>query len=178
MKKVLKYSGIISLIAAGVGFVLMMVTPALFSQGEFFGVKLESWYSGTAAIFGKGKYQYPSGSDALIGNFDGNLAWNALIAWIFVLVSLVILLLGFILPMLKIRVLEKFAGILNLVTVGLLIAAGIFMFFTVPTFASANNFDTDGWNLGAGWWVAAFLTLGAGVFAALPTIADLTGKRK
>lgn len=80
--------------------------------------------------------------------------------------------------MLKIRVLEKFAGILNLVTVGLLIAAGIFMFFTVPTFASANNFDTDGWNLGAGWWVAAFLTLGAGVFAALPTIADLTGKRK
>ena len=178
MKKVLKYSGIISLIAAGVGFVLMMVTPALFSQTEVLGVKLETWYSGTAAIFGKGQYQFVVGSTTKVGNFDESLAWNALLAWIFVLASLVILLLGFILPMLKIRVLEKFAGILNLVTVGLLIAAGIFMFFTVPTFASANNFDADGWNLGAGWWIAAFLTLGAGVFAALPTIADLTGKRK
>ena len=178
MKKVLKYSGIISLIAAGVGFVLMMVTPALFSQSEVFGTKVELWYSGTAAIFGHGKSQIASGSTTVVTDFNESLAWNALLAWIFVLVSLIILLLGFILPMLKIRVLEKFAGILNLVTVGLLIAAGIFMFFSVPTFASANNFDADGWNLGAGWWVAAFLTLGAGVFAALPTIADLTGKRK
>lgn len=178
MKKVLKFAGVISFAAGLVAFILMMVTHSVvYVDGSS-----SAWYSGTAAIFGSGR-SYFYGSIFGIGiptgemDFSGTLAWNALIAWIFVLVALVIVCAGVILPLLKIKALEKFAGILNLVSICLFIVGGVLMFFTVPAFAGANEWsNSNGWGLGVGWVFAAILSIVAGAFAALPTVADLMSK--
>ena len=184
MKKVLQYSGIISLVLGAVAFVLMMITHSVtyFSQSTVLGstVTTTAWYDGGSAIFGSGQSYNTTLSSAWSGNptvFSGNLAWNALLAWIFILAALVILLLGIILPLFNVKALDRFSGILNLICIALLIVAGVLLFFTLPTFASANKWDnTNNWSLGAGWVIAAILAIAGGVFAALPTIADFLKK--
>ena len=81
-------------------------------------------------------------------------------AWIFILVGLVIVLLGIILPLLKVHALEKFAGLLNLVAVLLFVVAGVFMFIVVPTFYAANNLDVpSNAAIGAGWVIGGILSI-------------------
>lgn len=187
MKKVLQYSGIISLILGAVAFILMFATPAIRYEGEgtLFGITghFVTTYEGANAIFGSGSYTSVI-KENLLGTvttkvmaFEGSLAWNALLAWIFILAALVILLLGIVLPIFKVKALDKFSGVLNLVSICLLIVAGVLMFFTLPTFATANEWNnTNGCSLGAGWVISSILAIAGGVFAALPTIADFLKK--
>ena len=185
MKKVLQYSGIISLVLGAVAFILMFATHSLAYSAEttVLGVKTTAtgWYDGVSAIFGKGT-SYASGSFGGFSGegtseFSGNLAWNALLAWIFILAALIILLLGVVLPIFNVKALDRFSGVLNLVSIGLLVVAGVLLFFTLPTFAGANEWGSqDNWSLGAGWIIAAILAIAGGVFAALPTIANFVKK--
>lgn len=162
MKKLLKYSGFISLVLVVVAFILMMATDSV--------------------IVGSGNYQiHYSGVNAIFGDKDSilpNPSVLALIGWILLLVGLIIVCLGVVLPLLKINALEKFAGILNLVAVVCFILAGVFMFIVVPTFYSANGFNpSNSAAIGAGWVIGGILAIVGGVFAILPAVADFLGKK-
>ena len=167
MKKLLKYSGFISLVLVVVAFILMMATNAIVvGSGNFQAVT-----KGTTAIFGET-------TSTILGDVKTNPSVLALLAWIFILVGLVIVLLGIILPLLKVHALEKFAGVLNLVAVLLFVVAGVFMFIVVPTFASANSWpSTNDVHIGAGWVIGGILSIVGGVVAILPAAADFLGKK-
>ncbi len=174
MKKVLKFAGLISAVLAAVAFLLIMVTPvATYKDGN-----LSSYYEGVNAIFATGKANLTSGGVSLTSDFDGKLAWSALLAWIFVLIALIILVLGIVLPLLKVTALEKFAGILNLVAVCLLIVAAIFVFVSKATFWAANEFNNKDFTLGAGWIIGGILLILGGLAAIAPAAVDFIGKKK
>ena len=184
MKKFLQFAGIISLALAAVAFILMMATHAIEYKAEGL-ISASAWYSGAAVIFGKGP-AYSSGAISILGvsgsdnyTFEGNLAVTALLSWIFVLAAMIILLVGIVLPLLKINALQKFAGLLNLIAVCLLVLGGILMFFTLLVFSAANEWNsTDGCAIGAGWIIAAILYIVAGVVAIMPAAADFIAKKK
>lgn len=183
MKKFLQFAGLISLCLAAVGFILMMTTHSLTYHTAGALGEANAWYSGVAVIFGKGPAS-SSGSilgwgGTLNGEFEGTLAWTALLAWIFAIAALVILFLGVLMPLLKVKAFTKFAGLLNLIAVGLLVVGGIFVFVTLPAFAAANKWNnTDNWALGAGWIIGGILYIVAGCFAILPMCADFMAKGK
>ncbi|MBQ9265800.1 MAG: hypothetical protein IJ186_01835 [Bacilli bacterium] len=170
MKTFLKFSGAISAVLALVAFILMMATPAVTYTLTIGGSSSTSTVAGVNAIFGSGDDYGPS--------------WAGLMSWIFVLVSLLILVAGVVLPLLKVKALQKFAGVLNLLAVLLLVASGIFMFCEVPAFQAAAgdaSFSIGGaggtYGLGAGWVIGAILSLGAGAVAILPTVMDFVAKK-
>ena len=169
MKKVLQFSGIISLVLAVVAFILMLATPAMVVSDVMFG--------GTLAMFG-GDVSLAQAAYLVAGS--AKLAPLALIAFILILIGLIIVLAGVILPLLKINALEKFAGILNLVALVCFVLAGIFMFCVVPSFTGANGFDKvpDGYNIGAGWVFGGIFAIAGGVFTILPAAVDFMGKKK
>ena len=167
MKKHLQFAGIISLALAVIAFVLMMVTNAMTVSG----LLGDYVVGGTSAIFG---HQ----STGLLDP-DLKLAPLALIGWILVLVGLIVVLLGVVLPLLKINALEKFSGILDIVALVCFVLGGIFMFVVIPSFASANGWNTtDGVTIGAGWVIGGILFIVAGAFAILPAAAAFLGKKK
>ena len=171
MKKFLQYSGIFAFVLALVAFILMLACPALaYSNGS-----LTNEIGGTMGIFG--------GELADLG-FLGKVAykgtWSAIIAFFLLIGAMVILLLGFLLPLFKVHALDKFAGVLNLIAVLALIVAGVFLFIELPCFAGVNwdGKVGDGWALGAGWIIAGILALAGGIVAILPTAADFLSKSK
>ena len=169
MKKALKYTGVCSLLLAVVAFILMLATPAIVN--EAYGV--QSVVKGGVAIFGS--------SEDLGFGFSAvtKAAPMGLLAWILALAGLVIVLLGVLLPLLKVRALEKFAGVLNLVAVGCFVVAGVFMFIVVPSFYGANGSDVPSTAaIGAGWVIGAIIYMVAGAIAILPAAADFLGKKK
>ena len=169
MKKVLKFAGLAACVLALVAFILLMATKSLVLKDNS-----GTWYSGISAVFGGGK-------GAVLGyegDSNAKLAWTALLAWIFELVGMIILALGVILPLLKVKALDKFAGVLNLAAVALLVTAGVLTFFTVPAFAGANDLKAENWNLGAGFIVAGILAILGGLVAIAPAAVDFLGKKK
>ena len=169
MKKVLQFSGLISLVLAVVAFVLMMATNAIVQSSG----SLQLVTEGTKAIFGKIEH-------GALADVEYKLAPMALLAWIFILVGLLIVAAGVILPLLKINALEKFAGILNLVALVLFVVGGIFMFCVMPSYFKANGADSvpDSAAIGAGWVIGGILAIAAGAFAILPAVAAFLGKKK
>ncbi len=170
MKKLLQFSGLISLVLAIVAFILMMATNAVI-QGSG---NLQVVTAGTTAIFGK--------SENIIGGLNSVTKASplALIGWILMIVGMIIVCLGVVLPLLKINALEKFSGILDIVALACFVVAGIFMFLVVPTFWAANS-DADLPNnisIGAGWVIGGILAIVAGAFAILPAVAAFLGKKK
>ena len=173
MKKVLKYSGIISLILAAIAFILMMASPAVVYKSGSTTIE----FGGTMAIFGGPTDLNQKGILLITG--DAKLSIMALLAWILILVGMIIILLGVILPLLKVTALEKFAGVLNLIAVICLILGGVFMFLVVPTFFSANDRSVpDGTSITFGWVFGGILAIAGGVFAILPAAMDFIGKKK
>ena len=169
MKKVLQFSGLISLVLAIVAFILMMATNAVVQSSG----SVQVVTAGTTAIFGKTE-------STILGDVVTKLAPMALLAWIFILVAMIIVALGVILPLLKINALEKFAGILNIVALALLVVGGIFMFIVLPSFFGANGYDSvpDNAAIGAGWVIGGILAIAAGAFAILPAAAAFIGSKK
>lgn len=177
MKKALKFSGLVAAVLATLAFILMMFTPAIVCEGPVFGGHYE--IAGTVAIFGKSK-GFALGEAAVFCNSDGVIppTWSAIIAWILMMAAVVILLLGVILPLFKVKALTKFAGLLNLIVVIALVVAGIFMFIQVPTFlGTTGRSDASGYALGAGWIISAIVAIVAGVCAILPAAVDLASKK-
>lgn len=185
LKKLLKYAPICALVLAIAAFIFMMATHAMESSSSGGGLSSSAWISGVAVIFGKGPY-YSSGSanwgpisigGGGVGTFEGTLAWNGLLAFIFFIVALVALIASAVSVFVKINVLEKFGGIIALVAAGLLLVGGIFLFFAVPAFTSVNDMSADGWNLGFGWVFAGILAILGGIVSACPAVLALIEKK-
>ena len=169
MKKVLQFSGVISAALALVAIILLLATPAIRVTGVF----SEGTIAGTVALFGE--------KSEVLGKavtvYKPSVL--ALIGWILALVGFLVVTCGVVLPLLKVKKIEKFAGVMNLVAVVTLVLAGVFAFLVVPTFASANGANsTNGLSIGAGWVIAAILEIAAGAFAILPAAIDFLGKKK
>ena len=178
MKKLLKFAPLCALLLALVAFILILAGHSMSYAAEEFGVKVTGWMDGPAALFGKGKSEMVSGSVSVAGEVDGKGAWNAVLAFIFVIIALVALLLSSLMVFVKIKALEKFSGLIALVAGGLLLVAGIFLFFTVPAFAGANEWkNSDGWGLGGAWVVAAILAILGGLVSACPAVLALVEKK-
>jgi len=169
MKKVLQFAGLISLVLGVVAFILMMATPAVIQPlvGD-----TQTVYAGTTAIFGKTE-------STILGDVVTKPSVLALIGWILVLVAMIIVALGVILPLFKVKALEKFSGILDIVSLACFVVGGIFMFLVVPTFYAANEWDVgDKTQIGAGWVIGGIIAIIAGAFAILPAAAAFFGKKK
>ena len=167
MKKYLKFSGIVAAVFALVAFILLMATTGVFYK---YGNSQYN-YEGTVVLFGATR-------ETWLGTTKIAPAATGLIGWILIIVALVIILLGIILPLLKVKALEKFAGVLNLVAVCALITAGILLFFSKGAFCSANEWNADDAHLGAGWVIAGILAIIGGACAILPAAVDFVGKKK
>ena len=172
MKKALKFIPLCTLILAAASFVLLMVTHALSYTASVGSLTVTNWYSGFAVIFGQG--------DAVLANislqFEGTLAWNALIAWILIGAATVLLLISTFASMGKKSI--KASGLFTLVSAGLLIAGGILLFFTKDVFNSVNNNILVGdWNLGIGWFISAILAIISGALSAFPALLAVAGKK-
>lgn len=166
MKKFLQFAGLIGAVLAIVAFILMMACKALvYTSGS-----VELFVEGTTAIFGKTE-------STILGDVTTNPAATTLIAWILVLVAMLILLFVNILPLLKIKALDGIAGILNLVAVGALLLAGIFVFMTKGVFAAANDVNMDSYNLGVGYVFAGILAILGAAVAVLPVVMKLVSKK-
>ena len=179
MKKFLQFSGLIALATGLVGLILIMFTHSIVGTSA----PSANWYSGISAIFGGGQYKWTVSGFGLtvsdVAAFTGRNSSSALFAWIFALVALLGLIAGAVLPLLKVKGFDKFAGLVNLCSVLLLVTAGILLFFTVVNFAGQNGWNnTDGVALGGGWVVGAILFLVAGAIAICPAVVDFVGKRK
>ncbi len=168
MKKFLQFAGIISLVSAVIAFVLMMATNAMTVDNGILG-KFD--ISGTTAIFGHK-------STGLL-DLEYKAAPLALIAWILILAGMLVVLCGIVLPLLKVKALEKFSGILDIVALACFVLAGIFMFIVIPSFAGANEWNnTDGITIGAGWVIGGIFAIVAGGLAILPAAAAFLAKKK
>ena len=163
MKQLLKYSGILALVLAVVGFVLMLATPSM--------VHGDLSVAGTTAIFGN--------TTQIIGALSAktNPSALALIGWILALVGLLAIIVAVIAPLANLKALMKFTGILNMCAAVCFILAGVFMFIVVPTFGGANNLDMDGWGIGAGWVIGAIFYIAGGCVAILPAMMGFLGKK-
>ena len=178
MKKFLQFSGLIAAVLAIASFILLLTCPALvYSSGFTDPVSI----AGIDAIFGK------VSSTTILGAQVSATVYNAtpsaIIAFILLIVAMVVLILGALLPILKIKALNKFAGLLNLIAVITLVVAGVLVFIEVPCFCAAQSTEnitvsTDGYSLGAGWTISGILAIVAGVLAIAPTFADFLAKGK
>lgn len=153
MKQFLKFSGLIALGLALVGFILFMATPAITYSGH-------TAAEGTDAIFGRN------------GIVDIKPSVLALIAWILILVALLALAFISIMMFAKKDFYEKFGNLFAIIIAIALILAAVFSFFTIPTYFSANGVNSvpDGYALGAGWIIGAILVILAGGLSLLPVI--------
>lgn len=173
MKKFLQFAGLISLVLAVVAFILMLATPAIvLTSGN-----TQYIYKGTVVLFGSKEAISVIGIN--LGTVETKPSVLALIGFILLIVGLVVVLLGLILPLLKVKALEKFAGLLDLCALVCFVLAGIFMFLAVPTFFAANEADVpNSASLGVGWVFGGILAILAGALAILPAAADFMGKKK
>ena len=147
---------------------LWLTTPA-FSNGDHV-------INGTAAIFGEDLGELAGVKSHL------DAAWSATLGWILAMVGVIALLLGVILPLLK---LEKFAGLVNLVALCALVIGGVFVFVSQPCSVTTSGYGASAITnpysdhaLSATWIIAAILYIAAGALAILPAAMDLFGKKK
>ena len=168
MKTFLKYSGFLAAVIAVVGFILMMATPA-FANGD-------NVITGTQAIFGEDL------GEILGVKSHMDAAWSATLGWILAMVGVIALLLGVVLPLLK---LEKFAGLVNLIALVALVIAGVFVFISQPCSVTTSGYGNaaitnpySDYSLSATWIIAAILYIAAGALAILPAAMDLFGGKK
>lgn len=154
MKQFLKFSSVIAFGLALISFILLLATPGvLYKVGSF-----SFEYSGVKILFGE---------EGVKG------AVLPLIGWIFIIICLAVLLCDVVAIILKKDFLAKFAKIINLVLAGLFVVAAVFIFLAVPSFLGANNIDaSDGFVIGAGWVIAAILSILAGGVCLLKVILN------
>ena len=176
MKKLLKFAPLCALLLAVVAFILLLAGEALVHDYELLGSKVHDFYSAPVVLFGNGNAVVLSISGT-VSDYKG--AWNAILAFIFMIVALIVLLVSSITVFVKIKALEKFGGIIALVAGGLLLVAGIFLFFSKAAFGAANDI-ADGlkdYNLGVAWIISAILAILGGIASACPAVLALIEKK-
>ena len=179
MKKALRFAGLAAFAIGLVAFILLMAGTGLYYKYEVGSTVSITKIAGTTVLFGS-KEPIAIGS-IVIGEAVTKLAPMALIAWILIIVALVILLVGALFPLFKIKAIDKVAGALNLVAVLALVAAGVMLFFTRASFISANEIGENtakALHLGGAYIVAAIVSICGGVTAILPAIFDFVANRK
>ena len=172
MKTVLKFAGVISLVAGIVAIILFMTTPGVnyTASSQLIGGSTSTSFAGQTLIFG--------GENIAIN-------WAGLGIFIALVCGLVLLFCGFILPIANVKAAKKFAGLINFLAACCLIAAGVFAFFIIPAFTAVNGSASFDWGtLAKGeysitftWIIAAIVSIAGGVFALLPTVANLSSKK-
>ena len=117
--------GAIEFLLAVVALVLLIATPALTWKT----VLGDGSIKGITAIFG-----------GEVDNIQYNASWAGMLSFIFIAVAMVILCILCVFALTK----KKFAlaGICRFVAAGLLIVAGVFVFFEIPAFEAANGSGT------------------------------------
>ena len=173
MKKFLQFSGLIALGLALVAFILLMACPSVVYLDN-----VNNWYSGLAAIFAGGKVQGTLGGATITTDFDGKLAATALIAWIFVLLAMLALIAVSVLPLLKVKALDNISKMLTLACAGVLLIAGVLLFFTKLAFSGANNNYFDSYSTSFAFVFAGILAILSAACAACPAVLALLGKDK
>ena len=163
MKKLFKFAPLCALLLAIVAFILLLAGQALVHDYQVLGQSMHDFYSGPVVLFGQGDAAVLGTSVKYAADDGIKTAWNGILAFIFIIVALVALLLSSVMVFVKIKALEKFGG--------------IFMFFTKDAFASANDVQLDGYALGAAWVIGAILAILGGVVSALPAVLALVEKK-
>lgn len=166
MKKFLQFSGLIAAALALAAFIFLMAGSALvYRSGDN-----ASYVPGIRVIFG-GEVK------TWLGTVKYSLAATALVAWIFILLAVLVLIAVAVLPLLKVKALDKYAGLLTLCAAGLLLVAGILLFFSKASYSGANSNIFDDWSLSFPHVFAAILAIAAAGVAACPTVMGLLGKK-
>ena len=172
MKTVLKFAGVISLVAGVAALILFLTTPGLN-------------YTASSQILGGSTTSQIAGQTLIFGGENIAINWAGLGIFIALVCGLVLLFCGFILPIANAKAAKKFAGLLNFLAACGLIAAGVFAFFIIPAFTSVNgsaSFDfgtilKGEYSITFTWIIAAIVAIAGGVFALLPTVANLSSKK-
>ena len=172
MKTVLKFAGVISLVAGIVALILFITTPGLS-------------YTASSQILGGASSTQVAGQNLIFGGENIEVNWAGLGLFIALVCGLVLLFCGFVLPLANVKPVKKFAGLINFLAACCLIAAGALAFFIIPAFTAVNgNASFDLGSIAKGeytitftWIIAAIVSIAGGVFALLPTVANLSGKK-
>ena len=144
----------LEVLLAVVALVLLMATPGVvYNIGS-----VSKSFSGIQCIFGGDGY---------------SVSWAGLLSFIFIAVAIASLIFLVVLQLLKKKF--AFANLCKLIVAGLLIAAGVFVFFETVAFTAANGNGTiniggnnlAGYALGAGWIIGAIVSIAGGAVAGL-----------
>lgn len=166
MKKFLQFSGLIAAALALAAFIFLLAGNGLvYRSGDN-----ASFVPGIRVLFG-GEVK------TILGTAKYSPSAPSLIAWILVLLAMIALIVISVLPLLKIKALDKFAGLITLCAAGLLLVAGILLFFSKVGYSGANNGYFDDFHLTFAFVFAGILSIGGAVVAALPACMNLLGKK-
>ena len=157
MKKLLQFSGLIAAALALAAFIFLLAGNGLvYTNGS-----LSHNIKGVEVIFGG----------------DYKLAATALIGWILVLLAMLALIVISVLPLLNVKALDKFAGMITVCAAGLLLVAAILIFCSKAAFVGANGNFYNNYSLTFAFVFAGILSIFGACFAALPACMNLIGKK-
>ena len=155
MKTVLKFAGVISLVAGIVALILFITTPGLS-------------YTASSQILGGASSTQVAGQNLIFGGENIEVNWAGLGLFIALVCGLVLLFCGFVLPLANVKPVKKFTGLINFLAACCLIAAGVFDLGSIAKGEYTITFT---------WIIAAIVSIAGGVFALLPSVANLSGKK-
>ena len=123
------------------------------------------YYDGAVALFGNGKGHVNLFGATYTSSINCKLAWNALLTWIVVLVSVLMWVVTTIIALTRKYKLLKFTAIFSWTTFILTPICGILLFFTIPILFSVNEWsDPSEWKLSATWVISAILLILIGTY--------------
>jgi len=157
MKKFLEFSGLIAAALALAAFIFLLAGNGLV------------YTSGNVTLTVKGV-------EVIFGG-DYKLAATALIGWILVLLAMLSLIAVSVLPLLQVKALDKFSGMITLCAAGLLLVAAILIFCSKAAFVGANSNIYKNYSLSFAFVFAGILSILAACTAALPACMSLIGKK-
>ena len=157
MKKFLQFSGLIAAALALAAFIFLL--------------------AGNGLIWKDGNFSHTIPGVNVIFGGDYKLAATALIGWILVLLAMLALIAVSVLPLLKVKALDKFAGLITLCAAGLLLVAAILIFCSKAAFVGANGNLYKNYSLTFAFVFAGILSIGGAVVATLPACMNLLGKK-
>ena len=166
MKTLIRFSTLIAIGCAIAAFVLLMVSPAAYGVGAL-----------TNSVY------TISGTEGIFGTENVGAPWAGLLAWIFVLVSMVALIALVVIEFLKVKIDERVIAVVSLLACALMVMGGVFAFLELSALEAA--YGSNAWaaivaashpGLGAGWVIGAIVMIAGGAFAGLAPIVKLLKK--
>ena len=169
MKKYLKFSGVVSIVLSIVLLVLLITSEFLI----YTDLPFKDVFTGKQALFG--------------GREGFNNAAVALVAWAFIASSLILLVVGFLAPMINLTgSANKVAAVVNFIAVGLFVVAGILILFSMDAFISANMSNTGvrefwpflkSYGYSGAWIFLGILSIVTGLITVVPALGNILEKK-